>query len=434
MFLETLSSLNNEPLRLEPWQKDLLNIQDRFIVVNKSCQIGFSLIAAAWALHRALVLGVPQIFVSVNLKEARHKVRYAKSLYLSLPKPFQLPMVADSSDEIAFLRPDDQVVYITSLPASSGMRGRHGDILLDELAHFSQEQADELFPAAISRVARGYRLLCGSSPWGAMGLFYELFANREQYPDFVRRQYPWGVLTNPEVRASIELIKRNTAKDIFEQEFCCKFTADVDNYFSHALINSVCHSEVELVDTMDSLEGRGPLFAGLDVGRHNNPSVLIVFEEVPGKTLVMRFMRSYKKMSFDSQENELAPLLRMPNLTKIAVDCSGLGMGLGERLKRLSPGKVDEIQISQQSKQSLVETTKTAFENKTVRLVNDPALKREIFSIRKIVTNTGVRYDTRMQGASHADQFSALALAVYAARGRRRDYQIRWLWAGMDDD
>ena len=89
VFLETLTELNGEPTRLEPYQVRFLNDQSDFRLVNKSRQIGFSTVIAAEAVTKAIVKRAYKAnFVSINQTEASDKIEIARNLYHSIPDAF----------------------------------------------------------------------------------------------------------------------------------------------------------------------------------------------------------------------------------------------------------------------------------------------------------------------------------------------------------
>ena len=70
--------------RWEHFQLAYLNDSGTFRIDNKSRQIAFSFIAAAGAVADAVLDGESTVFVSINLDEAKEKIRYARSVFENL--------------------------------------------------------------------------------------------------------------------------------------------------------------------------------------------------------------------------------------------------------------------------------------------------------------------------------------------------------------
>ena len=140
-FLAGLVTYNEEPIKLEGYQYSFLKNKNRFRWVTKARQIGFSFLFALEALARChLRRNHAAYFISYNLDEAKSKIQTARQLYESLPLSYQKPIDNDAKTELSFQSNSAKSgqSVIASLP-SREPRGKHGDIYLDELAHYTND-------------------------------------------------------------------------------------------------------------------------------------------------------------------------------------------------------------------------------------------------------------------------------------------------------
>jgi len=78
-YLNLPEATGDPDARLQPFQIEQLNDESQFAIDNKARQVGWSWTAAAGAVADANIeKRSVHIFVSINLDEAREKIRYAK--------------------------------------------------------------------------------------------------------------------------------------------------------------------------------------------------------------------------------------------------------------------------------------------------------------------------------------------------------------------
>lgn len=396
-----------------------------FRVVNKSTQIGMSFISAAEGLDAAVFENTSSNYVSVNEREARDKIRYARTFYEGIPAAVlkianngkAVKLVKDTDNELGF----SNGARLLSLPASAGMRGRSGNTYLDEIAHYSGQQDDtKIYDAAIGRTTRsGLRLTLLSTPFGQRGIFYDVCKDRDKYPDYEPFEFPYTVIQDADWLKSVALIKRNSSsEDAFKQEYECYFIGDSGTYFSYDLINGRIDEKLELLNDISELSRcTGQLYAGYDVGRKGHASILFVLEKQnkkDGGQLIVRLIKPYTNAAWHIQKATLADLLLVPQVKKLSIDSTGMGLQLAEEVRDMAQSRVNMINFVGQKTQ-LAELAKMAFEKNLITLPNDRALKNEIHSIEKNVTAAGVRFDTTENKKHHADRFWAMAMALQNA-------------------
>ena len=441
-FISALCRYDDEPIELEPYQVAFLNNRSRFRWISKSRQVGFSFVAALEALARChLREGHTSVFVSFNQDDAKEKVLIARQVFGELPLAYQKRLSVDSKTELVFESnsPGRRVSRIISVP-SKPPRGKKGDVLLDELAHYVNDR--EVYSGSTALILRSHGQLTGcSTPLGRRGIFWEIAREElRKYPHHNRQEVPWWLcrffcrdvkgaaeqaphLTTEEQVARfgkqgiVEQFESLPLED-FEQEFCCLFVDESYSYYSFELILPCTNDDLRLADDFSELptpEGR--LVAGFDVGRTRDRSELAVFEYRGGR-YVCRLLRSYHQVPFSEQEADLRRLLETLPIARLSIDKSGIGMHLAENLASDYPQVVPEV-FSNESKERWCTDLKILFQRRDIELPRSRELVSQIHSIRRRVLPSGkVSFEAeRTVRGGHADRFWAIALACRKERG-----------------
>ena len=442
-FMGGLASYEEDTLQFEDYQLAFLNNPSPYRGVEKSRQTGFSFVFAVEGLGRSHLK--PQhnsIFVSYNLADAKEKIAYCKAMYESLPLEYQKKLVIDSKLELGFESHNGHrktVSRISSNP-SKAPRGRNGDIYLDELAHCQNDR--EIYKGSTALILRkGGQLTVCSSPLGKRGVFWEILREEiKPYSTYTRQHVPWWLCrhfcTNIEDAAlyaphletehRVELwgnerIKQQyealTLED-FQQEFEVFYSDEAMTFFPYGLILNRCTMDPEdLVDDFSDLVNcRGRLVAGFDVGRNKDLSVLAIFEIMRDGLHKCRMIRTYEKMPFEDQENELKAMLTIAEVARLSIDKTGLGIQLAENLEKEFPGQVIGEVFSEAKKEVWSNDFKILLQRELIELPRDRLLIGDIHSIRKIQTSNRTLFVSGRDKNGHADRYWACALATQKDR------------------
>jgi phage FluMu gp28-like protein len=165
------------------------------------------------------------------------------------------------------------------------------------------------------------------------------------------------------------------------------------------------------------------LFAGFDVGRKHDRSVLWVLEQI-GDVFWTRQVRVMEGATFTAQEQLLNALMNNRSVKRLCIDATGIGAMLAERLTHRWGRRVEAVTFTAPVKAELAMPLLRLFQDRLVRIPSDAAVREDLHKVRKIVTAShNVRLDAPRDADGHADRFWALALAYHAsdsARGTRR--------------
>jgi hypothetical protein len=124
------------------------------------------------------------------------------------------------------------------------------------------------------------------------------------------------------------------------------------------------------------------------------------------------------KASLPGAERRLQSFWLRP-IQLMAIDKGGIGMNLHEDLAYLYPSKVRGVSFAPAVKERLAKKVKIAFEEKKVRIPNDPSLVSHILSIKRTANRTSAFTFNSESSEHHGDKFWALALALDWAAGKK---------------
>lgn len=215
--------------------------------------------------------------------------------------------------------------------------------------------------------------------------------------------------------------------DAFAEEYLCQPASAGKSLLPYEAIASCEEEGLRLWDaeelTRPAGAANGPraeaLYAGFDVGRKRDRSVLWVFERV-GDVFWTRCVHSMEGATFSAQEQLLQRVLAAGRVRRLCVDATGIGAMLAERLTQCFRHRVEAIHFTAGIKSDLAVPLVRLFQDRLVRVPADSDIREDLHKVRRVVTSAGhVRLDATHDAAGHADRFWAMALAHHAAERER---------------
>lgn len=202
----------------------------------------------------------------------------------------------------------------------------------------------------------------------------------------------------------------------FQQEYMCE-PADDDTAFLEYDLIARCEygaDEVWEVDLEASRRRGAKLFAGLDIGRKKDLTVLWVFELL-GDVLYTRKVIELKAMTKGDQEKVLWPVMAL--MDRVCIDYTGLGIGWGDDAQtKFGKYKIECLTFSGRVKEELAYPVRGAMEDRKLRIPYKPEIRADLRAVTKVTTAAGnIRFTAERSENGHADRFWALALGVHAA-------------------
>ncbi len=456
----TIEYVDTKALGIPFWeahQIQFLNNTADLTIDNKSRQVGWSFIAAMDALASAVLF--PNsicIFLSINQDEANNKIRYFNIFEDALDSSVRLHRLTDNKSEIIY----ENGSRVKSLPCKSPRGYAQPRIYVDEFAHYPKD--DDIYQGLLPAITRGGVVRIGSSPLGARGKFYDIFSQHSQtYSGYNRRKIPWwtseGLCTNiteavieaPKLKTvervdrwatpRLKILYENHFLEDFQQEYECAWLDDSISWIDWELIkrnqewfmiNDEEFGEIvhigkyesfraeEYIDNLASEISAGNvapvLFGGMDVGRRNNNSEIILISEEDDK-YPLRLNLTLDSMEFADQRDIIRMCLSKLPIDTFMIDESGLGMDMAETLEK-EYSEVIGVSFTPSTKTDIAVKLKIRFENQFAPIPLNKTLASHIHSIKKVATpNNNIIFRAEGTKKHHADKFWALGLAHLAS-------------------
>lgn len=214
-----------------------------------------------------------------------------------------------------------------------------------------------------------------------------------------------------------DFIKSGTPdEESFLQEYMCQPADDNSAFLEYDLIASVEYKANEPWEySYEQLaEAKGRLYAGIDIGRTKDLTVMWIFELL-GDVLYTRKIIELKNMSKPQQEAILWPYVAL--MQRTCIDKTGLGIGwVDDAQAKFGEYRVEGVTFTATVKEALAYPVRGSMEDKSMRIPCKPEIRSDLRSVTKVVTGAGnIRFTAERSSNGHADRFWAMALGKHAA-------------------
>ena len=197
-------------------------------------------------------------------------------------------------------------------------------------------------------------------------------------------------------------------EESFLQEYMCVPGDDDAAFLEYDLIAG---SEYAGRVDWDRREG-GPLYAGVDIGRTHDLTVLWVVERL-GDVLYTRHIETLAKMRKSAQEAILFPWFR--KCQRVCIDKTGLGIGWVDDAQDKFGHIIEGVTFTSQAKEALAYPVRGFMEDQRLRIPYSAEIRADLRNVTKTTTSAGnIRFTAERTANGHADRFWALALAIHA--------------------
>lgn len=420
-----------------PYQLRWIADESAMALGEKSRRIGWTYASSYRAVRRRVQGHGSLYFTSVDQTAGREFIDYCKTWCRVMN------VVAVESDEQELI--EERELHTKVLTFANGLkivsgssnpnfyRSKGGDADADEYA-FHRDGRELLKAMHATAMFWGYQLRLWSTHNGEVSYFNTLLqqaragkikaaVHRVTILDAVEQGIVEKIrgLKSRDDKARQEWLDelRSTVpdEDVWHEEYLCQPSSENSALLGYELMRPCEVANLQLFDvTSGQIGGGGSLYAGYDVGRKKDLSALWVVEPV-GDVLWTRVLRTFDRVNFTAQEDVLHTLLRNPSLKRLCIDSTGIGLQMSERLQsRWGKYRVEAVNFTPAVKSELAMPLRRLFEDKSIRVPMDAAVREDLHSVRKIVTAAGnVRFDADRSDDGHADRFWSLALATHAA-------------------
>lgn len=410
-----LASLpENEYLALEAWLSTFYPFQLEWLLDDadmalccKGRQIGMSHATAGFGVLHGAFHGELTTIISIGETESLEvldKVKKHAEVLARLGSKMAEPTKSNAT-EIEF-RSGGRIL---ALPSSGG-RGFTGNVFLDEFAY--QPHAKKVWDSASAVTSLSGKLRVSSTPNGVGNEFHSLYelASRAG-SSWSLHEIPVQVAISQGYPLNLEKCWAIAKGDerLFEQIFNCKFLDGNEQYIPTKLIDACT------VDSTD-LAIPAPCYAGYDVGLVNDLGALVVLQQTQDCRVWVKPPITCKRTDWEQQQRIILQAFQDWRINRLCIDSTGVGSVPAELLQKLlGKHRVEPFAFTMQSKEVLATGLYQAFADGMIRIPRDEALRRDLCSLRRLITPAGnVRYDAQHTDDGHADRAWALALAIHA--------------------
>jgi len=452
------------------YQKSDIESPSRFSWCCWSRQIGKSFTKSLRRLLRGLERRRTQILLSAGERQSRELMlkvqQHCRALNVAAQFSGQGSLGGTRFSHLLVTLPNG--VRIIGLPANPATaRGFTGDAFLDEFA--LHKDSREIWKALFPTVTRGYKIRIISTFKGKSNKFYELFYSAPTLQRFTGPQHEYvgerggwskhlysiadavkmGLELHDEEGKPIEPDDLRLAlndDDAWDEEFMCIPSDEVSAFITHEMISAVesptlvkepawvglilagawdaygrykatqMQPPTMRLDVLDNVDFLGDLYAGLDIGRRKDLSVLWLDQKI-GEVLSCVAVIDMLRMPYFVQECVLHTILGHRRTRRACIDQTGIGSQLAERAIEMYGGKVEGIDFTAGNKETLAVGLKNNFDDRRSAVPADATIRASLHSVKKFQTATKhFRFDAeRTDATGHADHFWAKALSVQAA-------------------
>jgi phage FluMu gp28-like protein len=419
-----------------PYQVRWINDDAPVAVGEKSRRIGWTYASAFRAVARRLKHKTNLYFTSADLTAAREFVDYClhwarAANEVAEDRGLQTLDEADGAQAFV-LRFTNGARIVAGSSNPKFFRSKGGDADADEFAF--HREGRELYKAMQpASLFWGHQLRLWSTHNGE-GNYFQQMLKRARAGEIRAGVHRVTILDAVE-QGIVEKIKGLTSRDekarrdwldeiratvpdedAWNEEYMCRPSSGQSALLSYDLIAACEAPNLQLVDDVARLPTDGVLYAGFDVGRKHDLSVLWVAEKV-GDVSWTRMLKPLPRMNYTAQEELMTALMRRPAVRRLCIDSTGIGAMLAERLATRFGHRVEPVHFTAPVKSDLAMPLLRLFQDRLVRIPADPAVREDLHKVRKVVTaSNNVRLEASRDEGGHADRFWALALACHAAQ------------------
>jgi len=262
------------------------------------------------------------------------------------------------------------------------------------------------------------KFICSSTPWNTDSVFFRIW-NEPAFEHYAKTHITWRDAVEPNgplSRKMLEQIRKQYEGDPWRwtREMEAEWSEDVDHWLSQSLIAQCVDGDLDFIPREWSV--KGDFYAGIDLGKHRDYSVVAVVER---KGDMLRLVHCYQfplETSYATVISYVKALVdKWQTIYRIAVDKTGLGDPIVEDMISSGIPNVEGINFTEPKKEEIATVLKRNMVEGHFRLPYDRDVINELNIERFEITKAGKVRFNHPEG-THDDRFWAIALAVYAAR------------------
>ena len=309
------------------------------------------------------------------------------------------------------LLPGGGEVAVRSADNPQSLRGEGLDFLvMDECAFIAEDAWIEALRPALSD--RQGRAMFISTPKGMNWFWRNWQRGRDGgADDWASWQFPTS--GNPYIAATeIEAARDVMPERVFAQEYLAQFLDDAGGVFRRVMAAATA--------TEQKPEAGHQYVMGVDWGKSNDFTVLTVMDVT---TRAVVCMDRFNQIDYAVQRGRLVALAERYRPSVILAESNAIGEPIIEQLQR-DGLPVRAFQTTNATKAAIIESLALAFEQGSIKILNDPVLIGELQAYEMNRLPSGMTRYSAPEGL-HDDTVMSLALAYEAVGAANRRWTAR---------
>jgi phage FluMu gp28-like protein len=401
------------------YQARLLRDKSKRIVVRWSRQAGktttLALRAIWFALRHPKTL---TLIVAPSLRQSMILADKLQDFLTGLPPSSRKAIIDKLQRTVIRFKNASRIVALPNSP--NLLRGYTAhQVICDEAAFFRDDELvfyNVLMPMLSTTDGT---LIVSSTPWSTDSVFYKMCMN----PEYSQHVVTWEDVVKAGLvkREFIEEMRLSIPEERFQREFESKFVEDIDAWLPQSLITSCIDAELQPYDFHD--QPQGDFYIGVDFGKQQDYSVVVVVERFPNNILklvhVHRFPLNTEYASVIGYVKSLQD--RWKTVRAVYADITGVGNYIVEDMVHSGIQNVQGVTFTVQTKEDMATVLREKMRQKEFLIPYEPVRRRQDIDLcaelnieKYELMKTGHIRFSHPEG-SHDDIFWATALAVYGA-------------------
>jgi phage terminase large subunit-like protein len=327
------------------------------------------------------------------------KIAWVSPIYKQCKKVFDemvlafadVNLINSNASELIIKLPNGSTIQFFSAERYDNIRGFTFDYLVcDEFAFMAEQAWSEVLRATV--LVKGKKVLLISTPKGK-NHFYNLFnldGTNHQYKSFKMSSYD-GLASKEEIDGARYTLPEN----VFKQEYLAEFVDNGSGVFRDILINN-------------QPAGSGRYYAGIDLGRADDYTVITVLNERGQMVECQR----YRHNTWDNICNNLLSVLNKWK-PKAFIEVNSIGDVIFEQLKN-KYRDVEPFTTTSKTKNDAIEALQVAIQNKEFSSLDIDWLRKEfdLFTYEYNHKTRSIKYSA--PNGFHDDGVVSCAIAYQA--------------------
>jgi len=294
----------------------------------------------------------------------------------------------------------DSSIQFYSAEAYDSIRGETFTALIcDEFAFFKPEAWNEVLKATV--LVRGKKVLILSTPRGK-NQFYQLFNLAEHNDNYI--SFKGTSYDNPFIDPSeIEEAKRNLPDHVFRQEYLAEFLDDGSSVFRNIQ---------EVITKVSNPQGK--LYAGVDLGRADDYTVLTIIDETNREVYCER----WRHLEWSQIITNIVKVLNQykPNTF---IEVNGTQDAIFEQIRNkvtYNKASIKPFVTTAKSKQGIIEDLIVCFEEKEIGIIGHEfqVHELEVFTYEYNLKTRNIKYSAPT--GLHDDYVMSRAISNHALK------------------